>query len=149
MSRGMTRLGFGGRLGHVTRLIHGGGGNGSSPLTEIRRRGIHVREWGRSSARLATVTGGAPKASCIHETRRDITPDTRPRPTPVPRSTLKEIVTSWNRASSSAHTHTHTHHPLFSFSPHDTAGFPSSIAVSQEITQGSGGTSRCLPLWRL
>lgn len=78
-----------------------------------------------------------------------ITPNTRPRPTPVARSTLKEIVTSWNRASS-AHTHIHTHTPtLFSFSPHDTAGFPSSIAVSQEITQGSGGTSRCLPLWRL
>lgn len=58
-----------------------------SPLAEIRRRGIQLS--GDNARRLATVTG---TKGILHETR--ITPNTRPRPTPVARSTLKEIVTS-------------------------------------------------------
>lgn len=136
--------------GHVTCLIYRSGGGG----IQWRHGILLLRKFAAGESSWVGITlvvwqlWRGPKASSTRLVV-GITPNTRPRPTPVARSTLKEIVTSWNRASS-AHTHIHTHTPtLFSFSPHDTAGFPSSIAVSQEITQGSGGTSRCLPLWRL
>lgn len=58
-----------------------------SPLAEIRHRGIHLS--GDNARRLATMTG---TKGILHSS--GITPNTRPRPTPVARSTLKEIVTS-------------------------------------------------------
>ena len=135
--------------GHVTCLIYRSGGGG----IQWRHGILLLRKFAAGESSWVGITlvvwqlWRGPKASSTRLVSRLIH-GLDQLPLHVPHS--KKLSPREIALPPRIHTYTHTHTPtLFSFSPHDTAGFPSSIAVSQEITQGSGGTSRCLPLWRL